>query len=158
MARPHGFAQTSRQRAAAKIANTTHGMSHTPTYVSWNSMRQRCLNPKNPNYRDYGGRGIVCCDRWSSFEAFLADMGVRPAGTTLEREDNDGNYEPGNCRWATPTSQSRNRRNNLRITHEGETLLLADWSRRLGVDAGTLRREYLRDGELRRSTKGNANV
>lgn len=76
-------------------------------------MRARCRNPRLREYPLYGGRGITVCDRWArSFPAFLADMGPRPAGTTLDRKDNDGNYEPGNCRWGTRTEQSRNQRSN----------------------------------------------
>lgn len=72
-------------------------------------MKQRCLNPKNPNFKDYGARGIRICTRWlPSFEAFLADMGDRPAGLTLDRINNDGHYEPGNCRWATRKEQRAN--------------------------------------------------
>jgi hypothetical protein len=90
--------------------NTKHGMHLTPTYSSWRMMLQRCTNPKSPRWNRYGGRGISVCARWRDFEKFLADMGVRPAGTTLDRfPDPDGNYQPGNCRWGTKEQQYSNR-------------------------------------------------
>ena len=89
----------------------THGMRNTPIYNVWRNMRQRCLNPNHPRYADYGGRGITVCDRWhDSFETFHADVGDMPAGMTLDRIDNDGNYESSNVRWATRADQNRNQR------------------------------------------------
>ena len=86
------------------------GKEMSPTYISWCAMKARCTNSHLPHYKNYGGRGITVCERWLTFENFLADMGERPAGRTLDRRDNDGNYEPNNCRWATWVEQRANRR------------------------------------------------
>lgn len=92
--------------------NKKHGDSQgRPEYEIWKSMRKRCRNPRDPAYKNYGGRGITVCTRWDTYENFIADMGARPdPSLTLERKNNDGNYEPSNCVWATRTEQSKNRR------------------------------------------------
>jgi len=106
-----GRKQSAEQVAARAEALTRHGMYRTPTYRSWDGMKQRCLNPKATGYARYGGAGVTVCDRWLSFENFLADMGARPEGTTLDRINPTLGYEPGNCRWATRSEQNRNRPN-----------------------------------------------
>lgn len=114
--------------------SSTHGMSGTPEYKTWDSMRQRCTNPRNTHWRHYGGRGITVCDRWSSFEAFLEDMGRRPSrGLSLDRIDVNGNYEPGNCRWATAVEQARNQRRSRVLTAFGRTQHIAEWAQQCGL-------------------------
>jgi len=117
MKRPLGIAVSPVAKLKIGAANRRHG--HSPrngklslTYHSWQAMKLRCYYPSQPGFKNYGARGIAVCDRWrNSFENFLADMGERPEGKTLDRyPNNDGNYEPGNCRWATLSEQQRNRR------------------------------------------------
>ncbi len=90
--------------------NLKHGAAHSPTWMSWKAMRDRCTRRSMNSYEHYGGRGIRVCERWQFFANFLEDMGKRPDGTTLDRIDVDGHYEPGNCRWATSDVQARNKR------------------------------------------------
>jgi len=111
-----------------------HRMSKSKTYKSWDSMRQRCNNQNAPDYARYGGRGIKVCKRWQkSFQNFLADMGERPEGKTLDRIDNSKGYKPDNCRWSTPTEQQENRRNTPKVECNGKTVLLSSLSASSGI-------------------------
>ncbi len=101
-------------------------------------MKQRCLNPKAKDYFRYGARGIKVCKRWLEFENFLADMGERPKGLTIERIDNNKGYSPYNCRWASYKEQNRNRKSNRHISYKGQTKLLIEWSEHLGISKDTL--------------------
>lgn len=136
--------------ARAKAARATrHGHAsrsgRTAEWLSWHAMRRRCDDARSPAFRDYGGRGITVCERWRSFEAFLADMGRRPsAAHSIDRINNDGNYEPGNCRWATQTEQSRNQRSNRMSTHNGQTKCTAEWAEASGIAYSTLKSRLLR--------------
>lgn len=114
----------------------THCMRDTPTYRTWRAMKSRCLNPKDPAYPRYGGRGITVCPEWLTFEGFLAGMGVRPEGTQLDREKNDLGYQPGNCRWVTPKVNNRNRRCTLRAA---DGTPLAELAERHGLHLDTLK-------------------
>lgn len=116
---------------------TKHGHSHSRpgkppsrTYVTWQSMVARCRNVDNPTY---GGAGIRVCERWHSFENFLADMGERPAGMTIERLLATGDYEPDNCRWASALEQSRNRKSSRHLSLNGEALTVSEWAERLRI-------------------------
>lgn len=100
---------------------------------AWEAMLQRCNNEKHPGYKNYGARGIKVCDRWLNFYNFLEDMGPRPEGMSLERKEVDGNYEPGNCKWATFEEQQNNRTNNVRLTYKDETKTLSQWAREFGL-------------------------
>lgn len=107
----------------------------TPEHNTWCGMKQRCYYAKHVQFQHYGGRGITVCDRWrNSFEDFLADMGQRPEGTTIDRIDSDGNYEPSNCRWAPKAEQSRNRKSTINFTRDGVTKCVKDWCDELGLD------------------------
>lgn len=120
--------------------NATHRRTNTPEYRSWTAMKSRCLNARSPAYKYYGGRGIVICGQWMKFTAFLEDMGPRPSPKhSLDRYPNtNGNYEPGNCRWATIHEQNQNRRNNVTYEFNGERVTQNDLSRRLGISQAAL--------------------
>ena len=135
-----GNARAGRTTSCGCRVRKLRGKWNTPAYRSWKAMRERCCVPTSKDYPLYGARGVRVHERWADdFLAFLADMGERPEGTTLDRINVDGNYEPGNCRWATPIQQSANRKNTLFLTARGETAPLAEWARRLGVEPSVLR-------------------
>lgn len=111
-----------------------HGQSNTRIYVIWQSMIQRCTNPNNTHYRDYGGRGIMVCREWKKFHAFYADMGVPPTpDAELDRQDNDGDYCKSNCKWSTRTQQLRNRRDTVYVHYRGVSVPLISLAESHGI-------------------------
>lgn len=130
---------SSRGKPRDNYWNVTHGQSRDPIYNIWTAMKQRCLNPRHPQWHRYGGRGISICKRWvESVEAFAADMGPRPPGGTLERENNDRGYEPGNCIWAPRSAQSNNISTNRIITIGGVSRSVRQWEQHMGCARGTI--------------------
>ncbi|MBO7250830.1 MAG: hypothetical protein J6V42_06110 [Clostridia bacterium] len=121
---------------AENKGNYRHGMYGTPTYKSWSEMKLRCNNPHHSKTDCYVG--VTYCEEWEKFENFFKDMGVRPAGTTLDRIDPRGNYEPSNCRWADIITQENNRRNNRKFEYNGESLTLAQIARKYGISRSNL--------------------
>ncbi|MCK1459199.1 hypothetical protein IVB34_12620 [Bradyrhizobium sp. 2] len=105
---------------------TIHGMHNTSTYTTWQQMRERCANPNNKSFNRYGGRGVIVCPRWELFENFIEDMGERPPGKSLDRINNDGNYDPSNCRWASISEQANNKRNTVLVQFQGQQMPLSD--------------------------------
>lgn len=124
----------------AREKNSKHGMHGSEEYGIWAGMLRRCYTIKNPKYDSYGGRGIIVCDRWrGSFSNFYSDMGPRPSPEhSIDRIDNDGNYDPSNCKWSTQKEQMNNRRNTVRMTVDGDTLTVAEWASLSGIRYETL--------------------
>ena len=116
-------------------------------------MKSRCTNPNFNQYQRYGGRGITFDPRWATFENFLADMGERPTGTSLDRIDNSGPYGKANCRWATREQQANNRSSNRKVTIQGETRTLAQWARHFGINQATVKDRVERGWPLGRALK-----
>lgn len=133
------------ERTAKK--NLTHGKVDTPEYQSWQAMKNRCLNPNQSAYKNYGGRGITICDKWIEFAGFAEDMGERPEGCSLERIDNSKGYSKDNCVWATIKSQNRNTRQNKYLTYNGVTLCMKDWSIKTGIPYPTIQDRVRRGWE-----------
>lgn len=141
--------RTSRIKEKQKCAGCAqvrhgHNKAHNPskTYMSWQDMKKRCQNPNEKMYQYYGGRGISVCQRWQKFENFLADMGECPEGYSIEREDSNGDYEPGNCAWIPRKDQSKNRRGVLKICYNNKQLSLAEAAALFRVDRRTVSRWY----------------
>lgn len=120
-------------------ARTTHGMTNTPTWRSWDDMKQRCRNPRHKFYNRYGGRGITVCASWLKFETFLHEMGLKPKGETLGRIDNNAGYSLSNCRWETREQQANNRSSSRYIECWGIRKTVSQWARYVGLSRQVLR-------------------
>lgn len=133
------------------LSSTTHGMSKTLIYHLWNGMVDRCTNPKNDRFKDYGGRGITVDPKWLKFTGFYEDMCPRPGNKSLDRIKTNGDYTKDNCRWATPKEQQNNARNNVIIEFEGVTLPETYWAERVGIKKCTLHARLLRGWPIARA-------
>jgi hypothetical protein len=130
---------------------TTHGLSKTPTYVSWKNMKTRCTNTNTPKFYNYGGRGVSYDPKWETFEGFYQDMGDRPSlNHSLDRVDPNGHYTKNNCRWATVGEQNLNKRDNVRHSFGGESKTLVEWAESLGVPAKRLYNRYANGWDIER--------
>lgn len=133
-----------------KLDNSEH-----PLYPVFHGMRQRCNYDKHKDFHNYGGRGIKVCERWNDFWNFVSDMGERPEGMTLDRIDNDGNYEPSNCRWATHEEQASNRSNNVRVIYKNKKTTIKKLANDFGINESTLRSRLLKGFSLDESLNAN---
>lgn len=127
--------ETAAELLRGNTMKQTHNQSKSREHATWTKMKQRCHNPKNPKYPIYGARGITVCERWrNSFENFYADMGERPSNRhSIDRKNNDGNYELGNCRWALPQTQMRNYSGNHIVEIDGQRLCIIEWVEKLNI-------------------------
>lgn len=139
------------QKETVRAIMTKHGMYQSATYGIWEGVISRCNNPNNHAYNYYGGRGITVCDRWKSFENFLIDMGERPGRKTIDRINVNGDYEPGNCRWASMKEQRRNCRNTVFYEFNGQKKILPDWAEEFGINMGTVKSRLTRGWTLDRA-------
>ncbi len=150
---------TDRKTKRGRYGKHGHCKGRKPTraYTAWANMHRRCYSKDDKCQRDYGTRGIQVCERWrgrpDGFENFLADMGEPPPKMTLDRIDNGGDYEPGNCRWATRSTQQRNMRSNRLVTFQGKTQCLAAWVEETGIPAKVLNHRLRRGWPLERALK-----
>jgi hypothetical protein len=149
----HGYTRSCGCLATENLQAVKHGHHGSRTYASWIAMRRRCLVTTDKDYPRWGGRGIRICPQWGEFENFLADMGERPEGTTLDRVDVDADYAPDNCRWATPSEQQRNRRDSHEWVIKGDRFpTLQEAADRFGVTKQTVRRWVVGQYDARRDT------
>jgi len=126
---------------------TTHGLWGTPEYAVWGAMIQRCDNPNNGNYKNYGKRGVSVCKSWHSFENFISDMGSRPSKKhSIDRLDNDGDYSPENCQWRTTKQQRANTSRNVFYAHDGVKMTISQWAEKIGCNKNTLRERVVKLG------------
>lgn len=125
-----------------KHGHAKKGESVSPTYKSWLKMKERCSNPKDISFRNYGGRGIGYDPSWNDFSVFLRDMGERPVGYSLDRLDVDKAYGPANCKWSSRKEQANNKRTNVMLTVDGVTKTMTEWSEATGVKVGTIWRRF----------------
>lgn len=148
-------------RETTRLRSTVHGAKRngikTPEYGTWQAMLSRCINQNDGSFPDYGGRGIQVCKRWiESFQNFLDDVGLRPTGKTLDRINNDGNYEPNNCHWATKKQQARNTRTNRWIEFNGQKKVLAQWADDLEIAPNVLVQRLKRGWPIERALTESA--
>ncbi len=129
-------------------------LSRSRAYGSWTNMHHRCYKPNDKNYKSYGGRGIKVCPEWTDFMQFVADMGDRPIGMSIDRIDPNGNYEPANCQWASTTTQGRNRRVKSNISIDGQTVTVIELSEILGIPNDILHSK-LRNFFIKKSHRKN---
>lgn len=159
-----GCAQKEIASRAARLKRT-HGLTKSPTYNAWDSMKARCLNKKHKSYKDYGQRGIKICERWMLFENFLNDMGLKPEDMSLDRIDNSLGYYKENCKWSSYREQSNNKRNNIKLEINGKTHTIIEAAKYAGITPGQLYQRLQRgwtkeesldpaDGRSRRKKRG----
>ena len=142
------------KREIAKAAGDrtrTHGLSGSSIYSIWDTMVRRCHAPGSKDFYRYGAKGITVCERWRTFENFYKDMGDRPAGMSIDRKDNAKGYEPSNCRWATNTQQQRNKRDNVILTMNGESLCVTEWAEKLHINKNTLHARLAKGWDVERA-------
>ena len=154
--RPTETCGCSKSRERLSLRSTTHGMTDTPEWLAWRNMIVRCTDATCDSWRNYGGRGITVCERWmNSFESFIADMGTRPSVThSLDRyPDQDGNYEPDNCRWATTKVQANNTRRNRFLTYQNKTQTIMQWADELGIKYSTISSRLARGDNAERALR-----